>query len=282
MKIRIVVDSTADVPSEIKKQLTIVPLNVSFGEDLYIDGVTIQHEEFYKKLAESDVLPKTSQPSPDAFAQVYEAAKQAGETLVVLTVSSGISGTYQSAMIAAQGYPDNVYVVDTLHVANAFGILAEYALELVEKGFGAQEIVDEITRVRDDVELFALVDTLEYLQKGGRISKTVAFAGSLLSLKPLVSMKDGVLGMKGKARGAKQGSSLMMKEILEAGGVDFDKPYLLGYTGLSDELLQRFIADSASIWEQGSKPVRYVPLCSVVGTHAGPGAVVAAFFRKKK
>jgi len=281
MKIRIVVDSTADVPQEIREKLTVVPLNVSFGEETYIDGVTINHHEFYEKLAEGKVLPKTSQPSPDAFAQVFEAAKQAGETLVVLTVSSRLSGTHQSAMIAAQDYPENVYIVDTLNVANAFGVLAEYALELAEKGMGAQEIADEIVRVRDDVELYALVDTLEYLHKGGRVSRTVAIAGGLLSIKPLVSMKDGVLGMKGKARGTKQGYSLMMKEILAAGGVDFDKPYLLGYSGLSDELLQKFVADSASIWEQGEKPVRSVPLCSVVGTHAGPNAVVAAFFRKK-
>ena len=281
MKIRIVVDSTADVPQEIKEKLTVVPLNVSFGEETYIDGVTINHHQFYEKLAEGKVLPKTSQPSPDAYAQVYEAAKQAGETLVVLTVSAGISGTHQSAVIAAQDYPENVYVVDTMHVANAFGVLAEYALQLAEKGLGAQEIVDEIVRVREDVELFALVDTLEYLQKGGRISKTVAFAGGLLSLKPLINMKDGVLGMKGKARGSKQGNSLVMKEIEAAGGVDFDKPYLLGYTGLSDELLKKFVSDSASIWEQGEAPVRTVPLCSVVGTHAGPGAVVVAFFRKK-
>ena len=282
MKIRIVVDSTADVPKEIQERLTVVPLNVSFGEETYIDGVTINHREFYEKLASSKVLPKTSQPSPDAFAQVYEAAKQAGETLVVLTVSSRLSGTHQSAMIAAQDYLENVYVVDTLNVANAFGVLAEYALQLAEKGLGAQEIADEIIRVRDDVELYALVDTLEYLQKGGRVSKTVAIAGSLLSIKPLVSMKDGALGMKGKARGSKQGNSLIMKEIAAAGGVDFDKPYLLGYTGLSDELLQKFIADSASVWNEGNKPVRSVPLCSVVGTHAGPGAVVVAFFKKKK
>ena len=281
MKVRIVVDSTADVPQEIREKLTVVPLNVSFGEETYIDGVTINHREFYEKLTTSKVLPKTSQPSPDAYAQVFEAAKQAGETLVVLTVSSGISGTHQSAVIAAQDYPENVYIVDTMHVANGFGILAEYALQLAEKGVGAQEIVDEITRVREDIEFYALLDTLDYLQKGGRISKTAAFAGGLLSLKPIVCMKDGVLGMKGKARGTKQGNTLMMKEILAAGGVDFDKPYLLGYTGLSDELLQKFIADSASVWDEGNKPVRSVPLCSVVGTHAGPGAVVVAFFKKK-
>lgn len=279
MSIRIVVDSTADMPEALKTQLTVVPLNVSFGEDMYIDGETIDHREFYEKLSVSKTLPTTSQPSPDAYARVFEAAKQAGDTLVVLTVSSGISGTYQSAMIAAQDYPDNVYIVDTQHVANSFGVLAEYALELLHAGKSAQEIVDAIVESRDHVELYALLDTLEYLQKGGRISKTAAFAGTLLSLKPIVCMKNGVLGMLGKARGMKQGHQLLIKEISVA-DIDFDKPYLLGYTGLSDVQVQRFLHDSEQLWAGGGKPVRHVPLCSVVGTHAGPGAVVVAFFKK--
>lgn len=275
--LRIVVDSTADMPEELKSQFTIVPLNVSFGDDLYIDGVTIDHKMFYEKLAASSQLPKTSQPSPEAYARVFEQARQAGDTLVVLCVSSGISGTYQSAMIAAQDYPENVYIVDTLHVANAFGVLAEYALQLAKEGRSAQEIVDAVIAEREHVQLYALLDTLDYLHKGGRISKTAAFAGTLLSLKPIVYMNDGKLGMLGKARGMKQGQQLLMKEMTDA-GVDFDKPFLMGYTGLSDELLQKFLEGSTDLWQ--GKDVRTVPLCPVVGTHAGPGAVVAAFFKK--
>lgn len=279
MSLRIVVDSTADMPEEIKSQFTIVPLNVSFGDEHYIDGVTIDRTTFYKKLEGSSELPKTSQPSPDAYMRVFEEAKQAGDTLVVLAVSSKLSGTYQSAMIAAQEYPDNVYVVDTLHVANAFGIIAEYALQLANEGKSAQEIADAVIAVRSKVELFALVDTLEYLQKGGRVSKTAAFAGTLLSLKPIVCIKDGALGMLGKARGMKQGQQMLAKEML-ASDIDFDKPYLMAYSGLSDEKLQKFIADNTDLWAHGSQSVRSVQLCSVVGTHAGPGAVVAAFFKK--
>ena len=276
--LRIVVDSTANMPESLLSRVAVVPLNVNFGEETYIDGVTIDHKTFYEKLAASSVLPKTSQPSPAAFASVFEEAAQAGDTLVVLCVSSRLSGTYQSAMIAAQDY-DNVYVVDTLHVANAFGVLAEYALRLADEGKSAQEIVDAVIAEREHVQLFALLDTLEYLEKGGRISRTAAFAGTLLSLKPIVCMKDGVLGSLGKARGMKQGQQLLMKEM-QAAGIDFSKPYLMGYTGLSDEQVQAFIKTSASIWEDGVDAVRAVPLCSVVGTHAGPGAVVAAFFKK--
>ena len=277
--LRIVVDSTADMPEELKRQFTVVPLNVSFGDDLYIDGVTIDHKMFYEKLASSSKLPTTSQPSPDAYARVFEEAKLSGDTLVVLCVSSGISGTYQSAMIAAQDYPENVYVVDTLHVANGFGVLAEYALQLAKEGRSAQEIADAVEAEREHVQLYALLDTLEYLQKGGRVSKTAAFAGTLLSLKPIVCMKDGKLGMLGKARGMKQGQQLLMKEML-ATDIDFDKPVLMGYTGQTDDLLQKFLDVSASLWGKSGKAVRCVPLCPVVGTHAGPGAVVAAFFKK--
>lgn len=277
--LRIVVDSTADMPEELKSQFTIVPLNVSFGDEQYIDGVTIDRPVFYQKLESSPELPKTSQPSPDAFMRVYEEAKQAGDTLLVLCVSSKLSGTYQSAMIAAQDYPENVLVVDTLHVANAFGVLAEYALQLARQGKSAQEIADMILAERSNVELYALVDTLEYLQKGGRLSKTAALAGTLLSLKPIVCIRDGALGTLCKARGMKQGQQMLAKEI-SAAGIDFDKPYLMAYSGLSDEKLQKFLQDNTELFSAGPQAVRSVQLCSVVGTHAGPGAVVAAFFKK--
>ena len=278
MSVRIVVDSTANMHEPTLSQVTVVPLNVNFGEETYIDGVTIDHKTFYEKLTTSSVLPKTSQPSPAAFAAVYEEAKQAGDTLVVLCVSSLLSGTYQSAMIAAEDY-DNVYVVDTLHVANSSGILAEYALQLANEGKSAQEIVDAVLSEREHVQLYALLDTLEYLEKGGRISKTAAFAGTLLSLKPMLCLKNGSLSSMGKARGMKQGHQMLMKE-LRAADIDFSKPYLVAYSGLSDELMQTFLKTSDAIWPEGAQGVRTVPLCSVVGTHAGPGAVVATFFKK--
>ena len=278
MSVRIVVDSTVNMHESTLAQVTVVPLNVNFGEETYIDGVTIDHKTFYEKLTTSSVLPKTSQPSPVAFAAVFEEAKQAGDEVVVLCISSLLSGTYQSAMIAAEDY-DNVYVVDTLHVANSSGVLAEYALQLANEGKSAKEIADIVLAEREHVQLYALLDTLEYLEKGGRISKTAAFAGTLLSLKPMLCIKEGALASMGKARGMKQGHQMLMKELIAA-DIDFDKPYLVAYSGLSDELMQTFLKTSDAIWPEGGKAVRTVPLCSVVGTHAGPGAVVATFFKK--
>lgn len=279
MRVRIVVDSVADVTEAVKERLTVVPLSISFGQEQYTDGVTLTREQFYEKLAGSDVLPTTSQPSPDAFARVYEEAIAAGEEVVVLAVSSKLSGTYQSAMIAAQDYPAHVYVVDTLHVALGEGVLAEYALRLADGGMGAAEIAGELVKARERVHLYAVVDTLEYLQRGGRVSRAVALAGGLLSIKPLVCVKDGRLDIAGKARGNKQCNALMNKEIESIGGIDFDMPMLVGYTGISDRLLKRYLVESAEMW-RGHQPQTTL-LSGIVGTHAGPNAVVVAFFARQ-
>lgn len=280
MKVRIVVDSTADVADAVKDRLTVVPLTVHFGDDEYVDGVTITCKEFYEKLIESDVLPSTSQATPDAFSQVFRKITDAGESAVVLTLSSNLSGTYQSAMIAAQDYPDNIYVVDSKSAAIGSGILAELALQLADSGMEAGDIVDNLAEEREKVCIIALLDTLEYLKRGGRISKTQAFAGGILSIKPVISLKNGEIVTLGKARGSKQGNNLLASEILKAGGVDFGKPVLLGYTGLSDTLLQKYIRDSEALWKDGTDKLRSTVIGSVIGTHTGPGAIAAAFFKK--
>ena len=280
MSVRIVVDSTADVTDEIRAKLSVVPLTVHFGEQEYVDGITINHKQFYEMLVETDVLPTTSQPSPDAFAQVFRQAQEAGEQVVALTVSSKLSGTCQSAMIAAADFPDSVWVVDTKTVAIGCGILAELAVRLKEEGLSAAEIVARLEEERENIRVIALLDTLEYLKKGGRISKTVAFAGGLLSIKPVVTIQDGEIHILGKARGSKQGNNLLVTEIQKAGGVDFSKPLMLGYTGLSDALLEKYVLDSGALWDGHGDCIQSTPICSVIGTHAGPGAIAVAFFKQ--
>ena len=279
MRVRIIIDSTTDLAPELRGQVEIVPLTVSFGTEEYIDGVTITHEEFYSKLIESDVLPTTSQATPAAFAEVFEEVAAAGDSAVVITVASQLSGTCQSARIAAEDY-DNIYVVDSGSVTLGAGILAEYALRCARSGMTAAEIAGLLEKKKEDICLIAMLDTLEYLKKGGRISAAVAFAGGLLNIKPVVNVKDGVINMLGKARGSKQGNNLLVQEIEKTGGIDFDLPILLGYSGLSDALLKKYITDSAPLWENGIDTLRYTSIGSVVGTHAGPGAIAAAFFHK--
>ena len=279
MKTRIIVDSTTDLLPHLKEQVQVVPLTVLFGEEQYIDGVTIDHKTFYERLVESDVLPSTSQATPAAFGTEMKKAQDAGAEAVVITISSKLSGTYQSAVIAAQDYP-NVFVVDSGTGAIGGGILTERALQLAQEGRSARDIAAILEEEKKKIRIVALVDTLEYLKKGGRISKTVAFAGTMLNIKPVLSIVDGEINMLGKARGSRQGNNLLVQEIEKAGGVDFSRPVLLGYTGLSDALLRKYIEDSRHIWQEGLSNVRYTLIGSVIGTHAGPGAVAVAFFQK--
>lgn len=276
-KVRIIVDSTADLLPQDRARVSLAPLTVHFGDTEYIDGVTITADEFYQKLAVSKELPHTSQATPFAFGELFEQAVAEGDTVVAISCSSRLSGTYQSAAIAAEDYPGKVFVVDTLNIAISESIMVTYALQLVDQGLSAEQIAAELTQVRDKVRLMAVVDTLEYLQRGGRVSKTVAIAGGLLSIKPIIGIVDGKIEMLGKARGNKQANALMNKEA-EKLGIDFDKPILLGYTGTNDALLQKYIQESGATWGDRQLPTTIVS--AVVGVHAGPGAVAIAFFCK--
>jgi DegV family protein with EDD domain len=190
-----------------------------------------------------------------------------------------LSGTYQSANIAAEDF-ENIYVVDSGTGAIGSGILTELALQLVDEGLNAKEIAAKLEEEKEKIVIIALVDTLEYLQKGGRVSKTVALAGTMLNIKPVLSVIDGEISMLGKARGTKIGNKMLIQEIEKAGGMDLNKPILYGYTGISDEMMAKFIEDSRCLWETALDNVRFTTIGSVIGTHAGPGAVAAAFFKK--
>lgn len=250
-----------------------------FGEERYIDGVTIDNKTFYEKLAQSDELPTTSLASPAAFMDEYNKAVEAGESAVVITVSSKLSGTYQSAVLASDGY-ENIFVVDGGNVAIASGILIEMALNLADAGKSTEEIVSVLEDEKEKVVLIALVATLDNLKKSGRISKTMAIAGGVLNIKPILSLTDGKIKMIGAARGLKMGHKLLVKEIEEFGGVDFSKPVLFGYTGISDESVRNCIETCKNVWYDNVKDAHYVSVGSVIGTHAGPGAIAMAFFKK--
>lgn len=279
MSVQIIVDSSVDVAERFRERLHIVPLIIHFGEEELIDGVTINKEQFYRRLVESEQLPFTSQASPVAFQKVYEEVTQAGDSAVVITLASKLSGTYQSACIAAGDF-DNIYVVDSQTAAIGAGVLTEYALARAEAGADARELAAELERKREDVCLVALLDTLEYLKRGGRISKTAALAGGLLNIKPMITVKDGEVVLIGKARGSKQGNSLLVEKIRACGGIDFDLPILLGYSGLSGESLETYVEYSHDLWERGTEILDKTCISGVIGTHTGPGVVAAAFFRK--
>lgn len=170
MKVRIIVDSTADMAPRYRGRAAVAPLTIHFGGEELIDGVSIDRRRFYERLVESDELPTTSQASPAVFQQLYEDAKRAGESAVVITISSKLSGTYQSACLAAADY-ENVYVVDSLSAAIGTGILAEYAIGCAEAGMDAVSLAAHLEQKRADICVIGLLDTLEYLKRGGRIYK---------------------------------------------------------------------------------------------------------------
>lgn len=263
----------------VKARCLVVPLTIHFDDEEYIDGVTISHKEFYEKLVETDVMPRTSQANPDAFAKEFEKVIAAGDSAVVIVISSKLSGTCQSAMIAAADY-DNIYVVDSGTGAIGAGILTEYALQLADEGLDAKSIAQKLDEEKKRIKIVAMVDTLEYLYKGGRLSKTAAIAGGILNIKPVLAIDDGEIKILGKARGSKQGNNFLVSEIEKAGGVDFERPVLLGYTGLSNALLVKYIEDSKKLWEDNRASLNSTVIGSVIGTHAGPGAIAVAFFRK--
>lgn len=276
--IKIITDSASDIVNNTREDLEILPMTISFGEKEFQDGVNLTHRMFYEKLIESDVLPVTSQITPFAFEKAYKAAKEQGDQVIVITLSSKLSGTWQSANVAADGYEDMVRVVDSANAAIGERTLVEYALQLKDAGVDYEEIVERLEQDKKRIRLIALLDTLEYLKKGGRISATVAFAGGLLSIKPVIAIQDGEVVMLGKARGSKQGNNLLMEQIKAAGGIDFEKPYVLGYTGLGDELLQKYISDHEAVWKNNVDSLPTGSVGGAIGTHVGPGAIGVAFF----
>ena len=280
MSVRIITDSGIDLPGELDPRLTVIPLGITFGTTTYADGVDLTNDRFYEMLIESDELPKTSQATPYAYQQVFEQVRAAGEEAVVITLSSALSGTYQSAVTAAADYPE-VHVVDSKNVTIGQSLPVLYALRLVDEGLGAAEIAEKVEAVVGRVCLLALLDTLEYLKRGGRIPKSVGAIGELLSIKPVVGVEDGEVVMLGKARGSKNGRNQLHQQV-EKHGIDFTMPVLLGYTGLSQKLLKKYLDDNRAIWE-GRVAEEDLPITSVgatIGTHVGPGAIALAFFAK--
>ena len=262
-----------------RSDVTFLPLRVIFGDTEYRDGIDITRKEFYEKLVEGDEIPKTSQITPFEFGEAIKATREAGEDVLVITLSSKLSGTYQSAAVAASEYDEGVAVVDSANVSVGEYILVEYAIRLKDEGRSLSEIVTELEKAKEKIHVIALLDTLEYLKKGGRISKAAAFAGGLLSIKPVIAVENGEVVVLGKARGSKQGNNYLKEQIKKAGGVDYSMPYVLGYSGLDDSLLQKYISDSEELWKDNTDKLDIILVGGAIGTHAGPGAIAVAFYR---
>lgn len=279
--ITIITDSASDISQNNNKGVTVLPMTITFGEENYEDGVSLTPDNFYMKLIESSALPKTSQVSPYAFGQAYENSLKSADYVIVITLSSKLSGTYQSACIAAEDYDGRVFVIDSENVTVGEQILIDYALSLIDKGIEVNTIVSQLNTMKKRIRLVALLDTLEYLKKGGRISSGAAFLGNVLSIKPVIAIVDGEVSFLGKARGSKQGNNFLIQQVDTYGGIDYSLPVLLGYTGCSTVLMDKYIKDSSSLWE-GRIPVPdIIQVGATIGTHIGPGGIAVAFFSKE-
>ena len=281
MSIQFVIDSASDIlPREAEKLgITVLPLTVTFSGITYRDSVDLPHRDFFEKLAACKELPTTSQLPPADFADCFEKLTANGDQVVVITVSSRLSGTYQSALIAAADYPGKVFVVDSFSAAIGQRILLLRGLQLMKEGLSAPQIAEKLETEKTRLRVMAVIDTLEYLKKGGRISAATALAGTVLSVKPAVAIRDGLVTMAGKARGPRQANALLRQLMDGCGGANLAEPYALVYSGLNDDHLRKFLAEQPDLWPETED----LPICSlgcVIGTHIGPGAYGIAFFEK--
>lgn len=282
--IKILVDSASDISLEEAKKLGIdlVSMTITFGDKEYSDGVDLTNKQFFEKLIENDTLPKTSQINEATFKEKFEELTSDGSEVLVITLSSMLSGTYESARKASETFGSKVSVVDSLQACIGERILCDYAIKLVKNNMSLQEITKELNYKKSKIKLLGVLGTLEYLKKGGRISSVVAFAGGLLSIKPVISVENGEVKLVGKAMGSKKGNNLLNQLVNKCNGIDFDMPYAIAYSGLDDTYLQKYLIDSKNLWEgkiEADKIPTYM-IGSTIGTHIGPDAIAVSFFSK--
>ena len=281
--IKLMADSACDLEQTEADALGIalMPLSIRFGSEEYWDGVTLSHREFFEKLIETDEIPQTSQISDYRFEEAFASLTADGSEVIAVTLSSKLSGTHACAVRAAKKFPGKVYVVDSMNACLGERILVDYALRLIREGnLSAPEIAAELDEKKNKIQLLAVLDTLKFLRKGGRISTVTAFAGEMLSIKPVISVVKGEPKLIGKAMGSKKGNNLLNRLVDECGGIDFTMPYVLGYSGLSEDFLMKYLHDSEHLWKEHTDHVPYYLIGSTIGTHVGPNAIAVAFFAK--
>lgn len=278
--IEIITDSTSDITPALAENLgvRVLPLSVQFGEESFRDGLDISNSDFYERLRIAQNLPTTSQINPDAFVSAFQEALDRGDQVVGIFVSSELSGTFQSAVIAKEMLDSqDIFVVDSRHVALALALLVTEAVRMREEDRTAPQIAEELTVLREKVRLYAVVDTLKYLKMGGRISAATAVVGGVLGITPIIALKDGKVESVGKTRGRKAGVQ-WIREQADGEELDFSRPLALGHTDCPEALedMEKGFSDLAEKFSE----VESREIGTVVGTHAGPGAAGVAYFVK--
>lgn len=277
MSIHIITESSSDITQELAQKLniTVLPIQLHIGNEDFMDGINLTKNRFYELLIEEDVLPKTSQITPYA----YEQATNGDEEYIIITIANELSGCYRNACFIAEG-KKNIHVIDSRTASLGQYILVKRACELRDAGKSFQEIITILEEEKNKIHIIALMNTLEYLKKGGRISSVAYAAGALLGIKPVISIEDGKIVVLGKARGSKSGNNMLMEQVHKSGGINFDYPIALGYSGISQSKLDKYIKDSSVLYEGKIDHLPIIQIGPTIGTYAGEDAVVFAWFSK--
>lgn len=282
MSVKIVVDSSSDIDWKEAEKLgvSMIPMLINFDEAEYMDGVDISRDEFYEKLVKCSNLPKTSMINAFRFEEEFRRHVENGDEVVAIVLSSKLSGTCEAAKEAASNFNEKVFVVDSLNASAGIKLLANYALMLVEEGKSAKEVYECLENKKQNVKIMAMVDTLKYLKKGGRVSSLLAFAGELMGIKPIAALVDGKVEVIGKAIGLKKAVNFINLEINRLGGIDFNMPFYAIYSGNDQTKIDNYVKDNLTNWNCEAESVAKNCIGATIGTHVGPGAIGIAFFAK--
>lgn len=284
MGIRIITDSGSDIRQELAKKwgITVLPLSIRFGEEEFLDDITLKADDLYRRMIETGEIPKTSQVPPFSFEIAFDQAVQEGDTVICITVSSGMSGCYQSACIAAKKFGDKVSVIDSLGVCASEYVLVRYAIGLAKMGKSHEEIVRRLERDKKRLHVISLVDTLDYVYKGGRLSLAARVAGTILNIKPIITAdEDGKVKVLTKVRGQKNAFRMFTQLVEKTGGIDFSLPVCMAYSGLSDGNMRDYMKQESSLFAGQEKHIHVMQFGPTVGTYSGPGAFAVGFFHRR-
>ncbi len=277
--LRILIDSAADyLPADAaKKNIEFIPLTVTLDGTPYQDGVDLTTDEYYDKLSRAAEFPKTSQPSPQAFADIFQNVKDKGDEMICITLAAALSGTYQSANIAKKMVEyDRIHIINAKTATCAIRVLADYARDLADQGVSTLEIVDKVKALREKVKIYAILNTLEYLYKGGRLSKGAATIGEMVSLKPIITLdSEGAIMVPGKCVGKNKATMFVMK-ALDTVEVDTSFPFYTIYT-LGTENCEHL---EKKLDTAGYSIADRLQIGATIGSHIGPGVFGVIFVQK--
>lgn len=278
--IKIVTDSTCDLPGdEIRSMgVSVAPLTIQFGDESYRDGFDMSSAEFYRRLEASEKMPTTSQATPEQFKEIYKEAIKAGDEVVVITISSELSATYASALTAAKATDESkVHVVDSRLATAPMGTLVREAVKMRDEGkMTAAQIAEELCRLRDKTQIFFVIDTLKYLQKGGRIGRAQAMIGGVLGITPVLTLRDGIVTPAGKVRSEKRGIEFLI-DCLNKKPADPAYGIVIFHGDVTEKRERLFTALSPLI---EGVPVLRETIGGVIGTHTGPGVIGISYIEK--